>query len=342
MPLRNSLYIWERTGARVLLAFTAACLTTPLADAQQTAWEQWQHQPGIVELGVRADGGLVAMAAGRLLSASNNGFAAFSAGPDGFTADPGAEPYFVVAQPLAVDNTQCAWTADDLLILDLTSPPGIARVDRTGHASRLSTLGGVDTLGGIALDLTGRFGHRLLVTGTHNGNQTTVFAVDCQGNSSTLTDSAPQVEGGIAVAPLTFGQFGGDLIAPDENSGQVWAIDPAGKASVVAVPALPTGGDTGVESVGFVPPGFVERNGNAYLSDRGTPNNPFPGTDSILRLSAAALGGTGVQDGDLMVATEGNGTTVSIHCADACITTVVAQGTNGGHIEGHIVFATPS
>ena len=321
----------------------SAPVSTLSATAQQTAWEQWQHEPGIVDLGKRADGSLVAMAAGRLLNVAASGAATpFSTGPDGFTGDPGAEPYFVVAPPsMAVDGSACSWTGDDLFILDLTSPPGLARVDQAGHASRFSTLGGVDTLGGIALDGTGRFGHRLLVTGTHNGNQTTVFAVDCQGASTTLTDSAPQVEGGIAVAPPSFGQFAGDLIAPDENTGQVWAIDPSGTASVVAVPALPTGGDTGVESVGFVPTGFVGSNDYAFLADRGTPNNPFPGTDSILRLSAAALGAAGVQDGDLLVATEGNGTTVAIRCTETCTTSVIAQGTNGGHIEGHIVFATP-
>jgi hypothetical protein len=237
-----------------------------------------------------------------------------------------------------VSNAACSWTADDLYVLDLGSPPGLARVDAAGHSSRFATLSGVDTLGGIALDTTGRFGQSLLVTGTHNGNQTTVFAVGCQGSSAIVTDSAPLVEGGIAVAPNTFGDYAGDLIAPDENSGQIWAIDPAGTSTLVAVPNLPFGGDTGVESEGFVPPGFFSRGGYAYLSDRGTPNNPFPGTDSLLRISAATLASAGVQEGDLLVATEGNGTTVDIRCADTCSSRVLAQGTNGGHIEGHIAF----
>ena len=326
-------------GACLALMLTSQ--RPPNAAAQQVAWEQWQHQVGVVDLGVRGDRSLMAMVAGRLFQIAAAA-TPFSTGPDGFSADPGAEPYFVVAQPLSLDDASCSWPADDLLILDLTVPPGIARVDPAGHASRFASLSGVDTLGGIALDTTGRFGHRLLVTGTHDGNQTTVFAVDCTGASTTLTDAAPLVEGGIAVAPSSFGQFAGELVAPDENSGQVWAIDPLGAASVIAVPSLPTGGDTGVESEGFVPPGFVESSGYAYLSDRGTPNNPFPGTDSILRLSAAALASAGVQDGDLLVATEGNGTTVAIHCADTCTSTLVAQGTNGGHIEGHIAFTPGS
>ena len=314
----------------------AACLAGP-SFADQAAWEQWQKIPGVVDVGARADGSLVVMAAGRLYLMSSTGATTpFAAGPDGFSTDPNAEPYFVIAPALAVDGASCAWNADDLFVLDLTSPPGIARVDPAGHASRFATLAGVDTLGGIALDTTGRFGYRLLATGTHNSNKTTVFAIDCQGSSTTLTDSAPQVEGGIAVAPPTFGQFAGDLIAPDENSGQVWAIDPGGGVSLVAVPGLPTGGDTGVESEGFIPPGFGG-GGFAYLADRGTPNNPFPGTDSLLRLSGSALVAAGIEEGDLLIATEGNGTTIAIRCSDTCSVIEAAQGTRGGHIEGHIV-----
>jgi len=298
---------------------------------------------GGVDGGARADGSLVLMVAGRLYQLSASGaMTPFSNGPDGFSADPNAEPYFVVAQPLAVDGTTCAWNADDIFILDLTSPPGVARVDTAGHSSRFATLAGVDTLGGIALDMTGSFGHRLLVTGTHSGNQTSVFAVDCQGASSVLTDSAPQVEGGIAVAPSTFGLFAGDLIAPDENTGLVWAIDASGKATPVATPNLPSGGDTGVESEGFVPPGF-SAGGFAYLADRGTPNNPFPGTDSLLRISSSALALAGIEEGDLLIATEGNGTTIAIRCStDACNVIQAAQGTNGGHIEGHIAAVAGS
>jgi hypothetical protein len=323
-------------GLTAVLALVGASLGAP-ASADEPAWEQWQHIPGVVDVGARADGTLVVMAAGRLyLLSGGGGLTAFAAGPDGFSADPNAEPYFVVAQALSVDGAGCTWNADDLLILDLTSPPGIARVDAVGHASRLASLSGVDTLGGIALDATGSFDHRLLVTGTHNGNQTTVFAIDCQGGSTTLTTSAPQVEGGLAVAPASFGQFAGNLIAPDENTGQVWAIGPDGGVALVAVPNLPTGGDTGVESAGFVPPGFGA-GGFGYLADRGTPNNPFPGTDSLLRISAETLAAAGVQEGDLLVSTEGNGTTVGIRCADTCSVFSVAQGTSGGHIEGKLV-----
>jgi hypothetical protein len=329
--MRRWLFLW-------LTVLSGVAAPASPAGAQPVAWEQWQHLTGVVDVGARSDGSLVAMAAGHLFVVSRSGgVAPFSTGPDGYTGvTPDAESYFVVAPSLAVESAGCSFTADDLFVLDLTSPPGIARVDSAGHSSRFATLRGVDTLGGIALDTTGNFGYRLLVTGTHDANKTTVFAVDCQGSSTTLTDSAPLVEGGIAVAPPTFGQFGGYLIAPDENSGQMWAIDPSGKAALITIPSLPTGGDTGVESIGFVPPGF-SAGGVAYLADRGTPNNPFPGTDSVLRLSSAALVSAGVQDGDLLVSTEGGGTTVAIRCEATCSVSQVAQGTNGGHIEGHVI-----
>jgi hypothetical protein len=323
-----------------LVGLTGASLALPVAAADQPAWAPWQTIPGVVDVGARADGSLVVMAAGHLFGVARGGAPSpFAAGPDGYVAgSPDAESYFVIVPDPSVDAAACSFTGGDLFLLDLTSPPGVVRVEPSGHASRFATLSGVDTLGGIAIDTTGRFGHRLLVTGTHGTNQTTVFAIDCLGASTTLTDSAPLVEGGIAVAPPSFGQFAGDLIAPDENTGQMWAIDPTGAAALLSVPNLPTGGDTGVESVGFVPPGFTtSASGFAYLADRGTPNNPFPGTDSLLRLSAAALASAGVQDGDLLVSIEGGGTTVAIHCEATCSVGQVALGTPGGHIEGHLV-----
>jgi hypothetical protein len=319
------------------VALAAACVAALPTGAAETAWVPWQKIPGVVDVGARADGSLVVMAAGKLFSVSPSGaLSSFAQNSDGYVAGSAdAESYFVIVPALTVDASACSFNEGDLFLLDLTSPPGIVRIDPAGHAARFATLTGVDTLGGIAIDTTGRFGYRLLVTGSHN-NQTTVFAIDCQGTSTILTDSAPPLEGGIAVAPSTFGQFAGALVAPDENTGQVWAIDPSGAVTLIITPNLPTGGDTGVESVGFVPPGF-SAGGFAYLADRGTPNNPFPGTDSLLRLAASDLVAAGVQDGDLLVSTEGGGTTVAIHCEAACTVRQVAQGTPGGHIEGHIV-----
>ena len=351
--LSHSVRVWlgafVRGGLLALTLATAALLASPIPSAAQQqpggiAWQRWQRQVGIVDLGARTDGTLVAMVAGRLftVSPSTGAPVPYAQGPGGFSADPNAEPYFVVTPTLDRGPSRCGWSADDTFALELgASPPGLARVDPSGQSTYFATLAGVDTLGGITLDTIGQFDYRLLVTGTHDGNQTTVFAVNCDGTSTVITNSAPLVEGGPAVAPMSFGQFAGDLVASDENSGQVWAIDPSGSAFLVIVPPLPSGGDTGLESEGFVPAGFIAAgSGFAYLSDRGTPDNPFPGTDSLLRLSAPMLAAAGVQDGDLLDAAEGGGTTVAIRCETTCSVAATIQGTTIGHIEGHIAFTS--
>jgi hypothetical protein len=317
------------------------------ADPPALVWEQWQHLEGAVDVaGPRSDGLLVAMAAGRLYLVSADGtIAPFAAGQDGYAGPADAEPYFVVAPSspaLPASAAGCAFAPDDLFILDLSGPQGIVRVDATGHASRFATISNADWLYGIAFDTVGRFGYRLLASGTR-GDHTVVVAVDCRGTVTTITEAAPNVEGGYAVAPASFGAYGGDLIAPDELTGQLWATGPDGTSRLVAIPDLPSGGDTGVESAGFVPPGFGAASANdaAYVADRGTPENPFPGTDSILRLSSQALLAAGVQEGDLLVATEGGGRTVAVRCdAAGCGSFLVADGPAGntGHIEGHVIM----
>ncbi len=164
-----------------------------------------------------------------------------------------------------------------------------------------------------------------------------IAAIDCKGAVQVITQIAPTLEGGLAVAPAGFGTYGGDLMAPDEFSGKIYAIAPDGTVGVAAVSGLPVGGDIGVESVAFVPQGF-SRGGAAYYSDRATPGNPHPGTDSLLRLTSPYLTGAAVHDGDLLGATEGGATMVDVRCAVTCqVLTVVAVATTS-HGEGHIAF----
>jgi hypothetical protein len=163
-----------------------------------------------------------------------------------------------------------------------------------------------------------------------------VFAIGCDGRASVVTAGAPAMEGGIAVAPASFGRFGGDLIAPDEGSGQVYAVDPSGKVVTLARSGLPAGGDIGVESAGFVPPGAAA----AYLADRYSAPNKHPGDNAIVRLSAAALARAGIRAGDLLVATEGGARTIDVRCAAACTVRYVAAGPAIAHAEGHIAFAS--
>src|SRR5262249_47136207 len=152
--------------------------------------------------------------------------------------------------------------------------------------------------------------HRLLVGGQREG-VTSVFGVDCRGDVAVIAEAVPSFEGGLAVAPEGFGSFAGMLIAPDEQTGQIWAIGVDGRASLLLGTDLPSGGDTGVESVGFIPAGF-SGGGFAYLGDRGTADNPFPGTDTVRRLAASTILAAGAREGDLIVSTEGNGLTLAV------------------------------
>jgi hypothetical protein len=70
-------------------------------------------------------------------------------------------------------------------------------------------------------------------------------------------------------------------------------------------------GGIGVESAGFVPPGFSARDA-AYLADRFLQGNRRPGTDSILRLPDHELISAGVHAGDLLVATEASARTIAV------------------------------
>ena len=301
-------------------------------------WERFRHLHGVVDLsGPRADGRLSVSAAGRLfLLRPGRAPVPFARGPGGYRAGAGDEPYIAVSPSGRVVGGSCSFPGDDVYALVLGSHPGVEVVDRHGHARRFADLPGGETPKGIAFDTVGRFGGRLLVTGAA-GNTTQVFALDCQGSVQVLTRSAPRVEGGIVVAPLSFGRYGGQLIAPDEKSGRVVAIDQRGGARTIARSGLATGSDVGIESAGFVPRGFT-RAGAAYLADRGAPGGAHPGTDSILILRGTALAGAGVAPGDLLVASEGGAETIAVRCRTTCTVRHVADGPRVTHAEGHIVF----
>jgi hypothetical protein len=196
-------------------------------------------------------------------------------------------------------------------------------VSAQGRGRHFATIAARGLINGIT------FGSgRLWVTVNHR-KTTTVDAIDCHGRVTTITDRAPRVEGGIAVAPLSFGRFGGDLIAPDEIGGNIYAITRSGRSVLVAASGLPSGQDVGVESAGFVPPrGHHE----ALLADRLTPRNPHPGDNVILRLPSPPAGA-------LLVASEGGAETIAIRCGQAgCRVRRVADGPAETHAEGHIAF----
>lgn len=328
---------------RSLLAATAAAYLAlvPLSasGAADPVWEQWQTVAGVFDLGgPRNDGSLLVAGSPNLYLADPAGnLTPFGSGPGGYHPEPGAEAYLSVSPGLHVGAAGCDFVQDETFLLRLRAPLGVDRVDAVGEKQgSFVVVTGVTSLSGIAFDTTGAFDHRLLVSGGFAG-KTVIAAIDCRGSVEFITRSAPALEGGLAVAPLGFGAFAGDLVAPDEVSGNIYAIAPGGAVTTIAKPALPTGGDIGVESLGFVPTGFM-RGGKVYYADRLTPNNPHPGTDSVLRLSPSDLAAAGVQEGDLLAATEGGATLIAVQCASTCTVIAVVTTPTTAHGEGHIVF----
>jgi hypothetical protein len=329
----------RRLVALLVLALMAMAPAT--AYAADVSWEQWRAFAGAFDIdGPRSDGSLIVAGSAALYLVDPGGTATpFARGPGGYHEDPGAEAYLALSRGGHVAAANCDFAPDETYLLRLHVPLGINRVNAAGDESgAFVNLTGVDTLNGIAFDTTGAFDHRLLVTGP-SGGKTVVFAIDCTGAVQTITRAAPVLEGGLAVAPTSFGSFGGTLIAPDELSGKIYAIASNGAVTQVAKPVLPTGGDIGVESVGFVPPGMITRGGAVYYADRISAGNPHPGTDSVLRLTSAQLVAAGVQEGDMLSAIEGGATLVAVRCEAACTVIPVVAAATKSHGEGHIAFS---
>jgi hypothetical protein len=286
----------------------------------------------------RRDGTIVVATAGHLaLLLASGGVQQFARGPAGYVNPGGEEPYFALSNGERVASAGCTFPQQTLYVLRLQRGTGVTAVNPRGEARGFAGLPRKGLENGITFDSTGRFGHRLLVTAT-NGSRTTVYAIDCRGSVSTLTTTAPKLEGGISVAPATFGRFAGDLIAPDENSGRIYAIPPNGRSRLLADSGLARGGDVGVESTGFVPPGFGPAS-SALVADRRTPGNPHPGDDAVLRIDGSSLIAAGVRPSDLIAATEGGAQTDAITCTGAsCRIRHIADGPPIAHLEGHIVF----
>lgn len=296
-------------------------------------WSGHKHVRGVVDLSAARQGGsIVVAAAGRIALLLPDGKLRAFAGA--YSAPPGLEPYIALSSGQRVRAARCRFATDNLYALRLNHGTGVTVVDPRGNARRFASLPSRGLENGIAFDATGHFGHRLLVTSVAAG-KTTVYAIDCKGRVGVLTRDAPRVEGGIAVAPASFGQFAGDLIAPDELSGRLYAIRPDGRSSPVTESGLPHGQDIGIESEGFVPPQFKD----ALVADRRTRRNRHPGDDLILGLSRATLATAGVHPGDLLVVTEAGARTIVVSCVTTCHGRDIAAGPKLAHIEGHVVFS---
>ena len=276
-------------------------------------------------VGPRRDGAIVLAANGRLALLRPHG--ALTPYAPVYRNSVGEEPYIALAP-------RGCFGADTVYAIRLGTGKGVIRVGSSGGTRVLARLTARGLVDGIAFDRTGAFKGRLLVT-VNAGSGSTVDAVDCRGRVTAITTHAPRIEGGIVVAPRGFGRFAGDLIAPDERGGSIYAITPSGRTVRIGASGLPHGPDIGVESAGFVPAGVTD----ALLADRLTPGNRHPGDDVVLRLRHAALLTAGVHAGDLLVASEGGALTDAVRCGAAgCTIRHVASGPVVAHAEGHIAF----
>lgn len=319
-----------RRLALTLSLTISGCGTGALGTASRELqhWRPYIHITRVLDLaGPRRDGSFVVAANGRLWVMERSG----SVRPygSGYVAPGGSEPY------ISVPGRGC-FGISTVYALRLRPPRGVVAITPDGMVHPFAKIAGAPRglIDGIAYDRTGRFGHRLLVTIDH-GPRSTVVSIGCHGGAvSVITRRGPRVEGGIAVAPRRFGRFGGDVIAPDEQSGRIYAITPRGRTKLVAVSGLPFGQDIGVESLGFVPSGSVD----AFVSDRRS-RGSHPGDDEVLRLTAAQLEAAGVRPGDLLAVSEGGAKTVAVRCdRTRCVVRHVADGPRVAHGEGHVAF----
>lgn len=295
-------------------------------------WKALVHVQRPLDLaGPRADGRLVLAAAGRLWLLQRSG--AVQPFAPAYRSPGGEEPYIALV-PQSPGRTSC-FGPGAVYALKLRPPHGVFRIDSRGRVRSFATVSAGGLEDGITFDQVGRFGYGLLVT-INAGSRTTVDAIDCRGRVRTITRHAPRVEGGIVIAPIEFGRFGGDLIAPDETGGRLFAVTPQGKTELVANSGLPHGGDIGVESLAFLP---GNPNSSMLLADRLTPGNRHPGDDVVLRVADSALYGADARPGDLLAATEGGARTDAIRCSRSqarCQVRHVADGPAIAHGEGHI------
>lgn len=313
-------------GCGGAVAHTSSAARTTLTRAR---WTPYIHVDSPIDVvGPRRDDTIVVAADGRLWLLSPRG--ALRVFAPTYRSNPGLEAYIALAAP---GHGGCSFGASTVYAISFGKPRGVVAIDPQGRVRPFATISAPGLIDGIAFDETGDFGYRLLVA-TTAGKHTSIDAVDCHGAVTTITRSAHRVEGGMAVALMTFGRFAGDLIAPDELGGGIWAITPSGRNLLVARSGLPHGQDIGVESEAFMPD---EVSGEMLLADRLTPGNPHPGDNVLLRVSFAALRAAGVRPFDLVVATEGGAKTDAVSCGErTCTVRRVADGPAIAHAEGHI------
>src|SRR5438309_1946981 len=121
-------HLRRRLAAAVALAAIAAGWSAAGVGASTPAtWQAWQHLPGVFDLaGPRADGTVVAAAAGRLYQIAPDGrISPFADGPQGYRGSDGPEAYIALSPGLQVSGAGCRFAGGDLFVLDLGGDIGV-------------------------------------------------------------------------------------------------------------------------------------------------------------------------------------------------------------------------
>ena len=261
----------------------------------------------------------------------------FARGPGGYSTALGPEPYVTMAGNDRVAGTQCSFRSSMIFALQPGGRPGIIPIGADGRARRFASLPATVTPTGITFDATGHFGHKLLVTASNHA-ETTVRAIDCAGKVRAITSHAPAMEGGIAVAPASFGRYGGDLVAPVKPEG---ASSPSGQTaqwSRSGYPACRTAATSASrapalcrsDSAPATPP----------ISPTGSPRQQAPRHGQHSAPPGQELINAGDRPGDLLVATEASARTIVVRCASSCTARYIAADPAVTHAEGHIAFTS--
>jgi hypothetical protein len=323
----------------VCIALAAIAVAIPSSASAVAVWKKFQKAGRVNDIQVRSDRRLVISSAGRLFLVDRKAKEKFPKrhrhGKIYNFPNPGVEPYIAMA-PFSA----CGFRGGDLFAM-LGKPQRIARINPAGRLFPFLSMPPNLDVSGITFDNVGHFQYRLLVTARDRAAATTdVYAIGCGSVVTRIATGLPRIEGGLAVAPASFGQYAGDLLGADEGNGNVYAVDPSGMLTTIAIPNAPDGGDIGVESLGVVPPGLGKRSA-AFLSDRKTPGNVAPGNGNIMRAKWRSLQAAGVVAGDVLVATERGAFTFALKppCTPMCSSVLVAIGPANAHVEGHIVFS---
>src|SRR5437867_2233046 len=177
---------------------------------------------------------------------------------------------------------------------------------------------------GITFDHVGTFGNNM-ITSCENG---TIWSVNGAGASSLVATLPINIENeGPAVAPLSFGPFGGQILTTNDND----AVNAIRNDGFVTLNAFVTGAGTGPESVQVIPETlctYCGSNGAFFQAVEAGGFGSFPGLYEYFPIDFAGFGG------DILVPCEENSQIVRIHWNGSSYDMFFFDAIVGGLIEG--------